>query len=140
MHSGQGIDNLKKQTIMKNRRKQNVRKRLAAICEQAFEWCSHFSYIIFGKKGFHRSITVNYSISKKWIEEEFVREFLEEREKTASINRYKITVNSEYTGSESDEIGIVMLCRKKRCIEQATLLAGKETGGGKRIIHWKFNK
>ena len=130
----------KKQTDMKNRRAENIRKRLEALWEGALEWCSYFSCRTFRKKGFHRSISVKYSISKEWIEKEFVRDFLEERERIALINRYKITVDSNYTGRESNEIGVVMLCRKKRCIERATLSAGKEIDGSRRIIHWNVNK
>ncbi len=89
------------------------------------------------------NLTEEYIIRERYAGEMFVKDFLSERTRNTMLNRYNIEVRTtaesldEDTCEEMTTIGKVRLMRKKKIIDEATLITKKGEGD---IIYWKFKQ
>ena len=70
---------------------------------------------------------------------EFVRDFLDEREKILGNNRYKMFINIIQEKGERGTVGKVMLYSKDKLIHQATLKVKIKDDNEGNIIFWAFD-
>lgn len=127
---------------MKNKALWEIRKFFEIFCEKCLEWIEHF-YHIFARKLKRkrgRGLLEEYSIKKEYIGKEYVKEFLEERKRIIDKNGYRMKLLDSYSSEKKEEIGSVTLYCRGRHIDCAILTAGQETGNGKRLIYWNFNR
>lgn len=127
---------------MKNKALWKIGRLIEIFCEKCLEWVEYFWYTFAHKlnlkKG--RNLLEEYSIKKEYIGKEYVKEFLEERKRNIEKNGYRMRLLYSYSSDKEEEIGSVTLrCRGKE-IDRAILTAGQETGNGKRLIYWNFNR
>ena len=68
----------------------------------------------------------------------FVHDFLSERQKIVTRNRYRMQVKEWHTTNPSDDvIGYVTIYRRRELIDRATLII--KPGEKEKLIYWKFN-
>ena len=79
-----------------------------------------------------------YKIKEKYLDNDFVKEFLKGREKSIGPNRYKIEIIADPTPADGNIIGEVMLMRKKKMIEKATLITNIDVPDKEKLVYWKF--
>lgn len=110
------------------------------FCECFFEKCKEWAEFL--KNGFVKRddwvshLIEYYHIHSDCIEEEFVKDFLKEREKILCHNNYKMVVKTIPEKSDGKTIGRVELYRKKHFIHAATLLCDMEKK--EKVIYWSF--
>lgn len=89
------------------------------------------------------NLTEEYIIRERYAGEMFVKDFLSERTRNTMLNRYNIEVRTTAESIDEDTcegmttIGKVRLIRKKKIIDEATLITKKGEGD---IIYWKFKQ
>jgi hypothetical protein len=75
---------------------------------------------------------------EKYLDKDFVNAFLREREKNIGPNRYKIKIVPDPTPADEEVIGEVVLMRKNKVIEKATLITRTNIPDAEKLIYWKF--
>ena len=125
---------------MKNDLLERVRSILDIACEKCLEWTEYLGNILTARWRGGSHLSEEYSMKREYMEEEYIKEFLGERERAIARNGYKMLLNSNYVSQRSEEIGIVTLRCRSKYIDHATLIAGPSTNGKDRIIYWNFDK
>lgn len=125
---------------MKNDLFERVRNILEIVCEKSLEWTEHLGNILTSRWRGGSHLSEEYSMKHEYMEEEYVKTFLREREWSIARCGYKMLLNSNYVSQRSEEIGIVTLRCKGKYIDHATLIAGPSISGKERIIYWNFDK
>ena len=125
---------------MKNDLLKRVRNALNIVCEKCLEWTEYLGNTLTARWRGGSHLSEEYSMKREYMEEEYIKEFLRERERSIARCGYRMRLNSKYVSQRSEEIGIVTLRRKGKYIDHATLIAGPSTTGEERIIYWNFNK
>lgn len=124
--------------------KTNVLDKLRTLSdivrEKSLEWIEYLVHIFTTQENGCRHLCEEYSMKRESMEEDYIKEFLKERERIIASNGYRMQLDSSYVSSKSEEIGIVVLRSKGRYIDHATLMAGPPTDKGNRIIYWNFDK
>lgn len=119
-------------------------KRLRTLVEAGteifLEWIEYLNGIFRRGSNGSRHLSEEYSMKKEYMDEEYIKEFLQERERSIARYGYRMLLNSNYVSEKSEEIGIVILRSKGRYIDHATLTVGPTTANGNRIIYWIFDK
>ena len=105
--------------------------------EKILEWAEHLKYKLKCRKSYSSSLVEIYYIDKKFINEDFVQEFLKLRKKIIKDNRYKMSVVETSSNNKEDVIGEVKLFRKKTFIHKASLVI-KSNDAVQKLIYWKF--
>ncbi|MBO5865153.1 MAG: hypothetical protein J6Q73_03785 [Bacteroidaceae bacterium] len=127
---------------MRSRTIVKCRERFGYYYERVMEWLHSISYRAIPTSRARNSLIEEYNIYEEYADRLFVREFLEERTRKAIMNRYTIKIKTVHeeepqaTICGTTTIGIVRLLRKKRLIDEATLIMKSDTSN---LIYWKFN-
>lgn len=130
----------KKQNItMELRLLRHLRHLLQATYERILEYCALLGSQFRKKSNAAKNINERFSIKKEFANEGYVLDFLKERIKIASINRYRISIDNDFSSEAEEEIGKVTLECRGRYVDHATLTAGPSIGHGNRLIYWNFN-
>lgn len=123
---------------MKSKVISNCKHVYEILIEKIMEFTDYLKFKFKRQDEYRSNLVEVYNISKKYINEEFVQEFLKERQKCVGPNRYKIEIRT-YDNEESEEkIGEVVLSRKKKIIEKATLVIKRNIPDSEKLIYWKF--
>ena len=123
---------------MKSKVISNCKHVYEILIEKIMEFTDYLKFKFKRQDEYRSNLVEVYNISKKYINEEYVQEFLKERQKCVGPNRYKIEVRT-YDNEESEEkIGEVVLSRKKKIIEKATLVIKRNIPDSEKLIYWKF--
>ena len=124
---------------MKNHKTNKLRQFCECIIEECMEWMVYL-YNCFTKNDVWVSnLSEHYCIYKEYIGKEYVKTFLDERERILNQNRYKMNIEIMCEKGEPDVVGKVILYRKKKAIHQATLKV-RDKNSNKGIIFWSFDK
>ena len=120
------------------------RKWFGYFGEKIMEWLHTIRYRAIPAKRTRNNLIEEYIIHERYAGEPYVKEFLKERTNKAIMNRYCIKIKTEQqkdTANQNrenyEEIGRVMLLRKKSLIDEATLIIKNDNSN---LIYWKFNK
>lgn len=114
------------------------------FCECFFEKC--MEWIEFLRNGIVRrdqwvsNLSEHYCIYKDYMCKEYVKDFLDEREKISYKNRYKMYINIIPEKGAAGTIGKVKLYSKDKLIHQATLKIKIKDNKEGNIIFWSFDK
>ena len=116
-----------------------IRQICECFAEKCMEWIHSLCYSFTMNEEWHSNLSEHYCIYKDYINKEYVKEFLRERERIINRNRYKMHIEVIDETGAPNIVGKVVLRRKKRVIHQATLKVSnyKEKEG---MIFWSFDK
>lgn len=113
------------------------------FCECFFEKC--MEWIEFLRNGVVRrdnwvsNLSEHYCIYKDYMGKEFVKDFLDERERILGNNRYKMLIKIIQEKGEPGTVGKVKLYSKERLIHEALLKVKIKDNKEGNIIFWAFN-
>ena len=124
---------------MKNYKINKLKLFCECIVEKCMEWIFHLYYCFTIKDVWTSNLSEHYCIYKEYIGKEYIKNFLDERERIAKRNRYKMSIEIMCREGEPSVVGKVTLCRKSKAIQQATLKV-RNTGGNDGIVFWSFGK
>lgn len=117
------------------------RSIIEMLTEKIREWLNKLIEKSIPKKQQWSNLVEEYIIYEKFSGEPFIREFINQRTRNAMFNRYCIEIkNCDIEGASDDdteEVGKVRLMRKRKLIDEATLIIKK---GERNMIYWKFDK
>ena len=118
------------------------RSLIEVIAEKIREWLNKLIDKSIPTKPQRSNLVEEYIIYEKFSGETVIRDFINERTRSAMLNRYGIGIKTvddieEQRDSDMEEIGKVRLMRKRTLIDEATLVIKKEE---RNIVYWKFNK
>ena len=117
------------------------RSIIEMLTEKIREWLNKLIEKSIPKKQQWSNLVEEYTIYEKFSGEPFIREFINQRTRNAMLNRYSIEIKSCDTkgvgDNDTEEIGKVRLMRKRKLIDEATLIIKK---GERNMIYWKFDK
>jgi len=128
-----------------------MRSRVIVKCRELFgyyyekmmEWVYSVMYRFVPKERKSSSLVEEYLIHERYAGEQFVKDFIGERTRNSIMSRYCIKIRTvgdnddvADNGADTETIGKVRLMRKKRVIDEATLIIKKHE---RNIIYWKFN-
>lgn len=123
---------------MKSRIWENSRRLFEFVSEKFMEWLCNLRELAGPKRGTSNLIE-EYSIRSKFLNEEFVRTFLNERKRIIELNRYRIRIKEEKEEDGNElEIGKVTLYRNRTYIHEAQLVIKRNDAD--KIIYWKFGE
>lgn len=123
---------------MKGRVIEKCRNSWIVFAEKCLEWSEYLYNKVRHRDKYHSNLREVYSIKSNYIDEEFVKEFLGEREKIIRLNRYRMEIKEDKEAdNEICTIGTVNLYRKKKFIHKATLVIKPKEKT--RLIYWKFD-
>lgn len=112
--------------------------------EKIMEWLHTIKYRAIPVKRTMNNLIEEYIIQERYAGEQYVKDFLKERTNKALMNRYCIKIKTEQqkdintqNKENYEEIGKVMLLRKRSLIDEATLIIKKDNSN---LIYWKFKK
>ena len=118
-------------------RKASLRER---IIEKCLEWYEYLRDKLFRReKEWCSHLVEYYCIHRKFHEQRFVRDFLEERRNILSNNKHRMDINVIPDDCNDCVVGKVLLYNKGRYIHEATLKIRKPLTG-ENIIFWSFDK
>lgn len=107
--------------------------------EKCMEWVEFLRYGIVRRDEWTSNLSEHYCIYKDYMGKEFVKEFLDAREKILGNNRYKMHIKILTEKGEPGCVGKVELYNKKRLIHKATLKVKQQNGEEGKIIFWSFD-
>lgn len=124
---------------MKSRVIEKCRNSWSVLAEKCLEWTQYFWDQFTVSNEYCSNLTEEYSIKREFLKEDYVKEFIKEREKAIKQNRYRMELK-ERDGQADDNctIGYVTLYRKKDIIDRAALVI--KPGESTKLIYWKFEK
>lgn len=123
---------------MKSRIINNCKYVYAVLVERIMGFAEYIRFKLKRRDEYKSNLVEIYKIRQKFINEKFVQEFLKEREKTVGPNRYRIEIRIDCTAGDEETIGEVLLMRKSRLIEKATLVIKKNIPDSDKLIYWKY--
>lgn len=123
---------------MKSRVISNCRYVYGMLAEKIMELVEYLRFLFRRENGYRSNLVEIYSIKEKYINEEYVRCFLEERKKAVSPDRYRIEIRIDRIPDDEEIIGEVLLMRKEKEIERATLVIKKNIPDEDKLIYWKY--
>jgi hypothetical protein len=109
------------------------------LLEKILELAEHLKYKLKWRRYYASNLIEIYHINRRFINEDFVQDFLKQREKIIKGNRYKMSVRESSLENGENIIGEVRLYRKKKFIHKATLITKGEECNSK-LIYWKFEE
>lgn len=124
---------------MKSRVIEKCRNSWSVLAEKCLEWTQYFWDQFTVSNEYCSNLTEEYSIKREFLKEDYVKEFIKEREKAIKQNRYRMELReTDDPASDNCTIGYVTLYRKKDIIDRAALVI--KPGESTRLIYWKFEK
>ena len=121
---------------MKSREIEKHRHLSDYLAEKCMEWIEYLLYAFRRKREGESNLVESYEIYCKYIDKNFVREFLKEREKVLELNRYRMVTKAIAGEGEEGSIGKVVLYCKKRVVSYATLKI--KNNDENQLIYWSF--
>jgi hypothetical protein len=107
------------------------------LAEKCMEWRDCILSLFRRRKEYRSTLIEEYSIEKRFMKEDYVIEFLKEREKAIRQNRYSMRIKEEENSyGDGNVIGRVTLRRNKERIDEAKLIT--KEGDSNNIIYWSF--
>lgn len=103
------------------------------------EWIDFLRNGIVRRDKWVRNLSEHYCIYKEYMCKEFVKDFLDEREKILGNNSYKMFINIIPEKGEPGTVGKVKLYNKEQIIHQATLKVKIKDNEEGNIIFWSFD-
>lgn len=116
----------------------NCRYVYETLVEKIMEFTEFIKFEFSRQNKYQSNLVEIYKIKEKYLDNDFVKEFLKGREKSIGPNRYKIEVIADPTPADGNIIGEVMLMRKKKMIEKATLITNIDVPDKEKLVYWKF--
>lgn len=116
----------------------NCRYVYEMFVEKIMEFTEFIKFEFSRQNKYQSNLVEIYKIKEKYLDNDFVKEFLKGREKSIGPNRYKIEVIADPTPADGNIIGEVMLMRKKKMIEKATLITNIDVPDKEKLVYWKF--
>lgn len=107
--------------------------------EKCMEWIDFLRNGIVRRDKWVRNLSEHYCIYKEYMCKEFVKDFLDEREKILGNNSYKMFINIIPEKGEPGTVGKVKLYNKEQIIHQATLKVKIKDNEEGNIIFWSFD-
>ena len=123
---------------MKGRVLEKCRNNLGVFYEKCMEWVAFIKARLTLSSRYHSNLVEEYTIKSRYMNCGFVHDFLSERQKIVTRNRYRMQVKEWHTTNPSDDvIGYVTIYRRRELIDRATLII--KPGEKEKLIYWKFN-
>ena len=116
----------------------NCSNHFEVLQEKILEWVEHLKYKLRRRRSYSSNLVEVYCIDKKFIDEDFVKDFLKQREIIIKNNRYRMSIIESTYNNDENMIGEVKLYRNKTFIHKAALVIKKEETQN-RLIYWKFD-
>lgn len=116
----------------------NCKYVFRAMQEKFMEWIHTLQLWSRNGKEYKSNLVEVYKIKREHINEDFVKEFLKERQRAVAPKKYRIEIIVDDTSAEENVIGSVTLLRKKKIIEHATLVTKKNDRESEKLIYWRF--
>lgn len=107
--------------------------------EKCMEWIDFLRNGIVRRDKWVRNLSEHYCIYKEYMCKEFVKDFLDGREKILGNNSYKMFINIIPEKGEPGTVGKVKLYNKEQIIHQATLKVKIKDNEEGNIIFWSFD-
>ena len=123
---------------MKSKVINNCRYVYEMFVEKIMEFAEFIKFEFRRKNEYKSNLVEIYKIKEKYLDSEFVKDFIKGRQKSIGPNRYKIEIITDATPAEGNTIGEVMLMRKNRMIDKAQLLTNLEVPDKEKLVYWKF--
>ena len=108
--------------------------------EKCMEWFDFLKYGFVRRDSWVSNLSEHYCIYKEYMCKEYVRDFLDEREKILKNNKYRMEIKILQEKGEKGVVGKVLLYSKEKFIHQATLKVKENENGNDGMIFWSFNK
>ncbi len=126
----------KKRLDMKSKNLSKTKFIYQYLIEKFMELIYSIPYLFRKRETWVSNLIECYSIYDKYVNEEYVKEFLDCRRKILSNNRYKMTVKTLYDNAPEGVVGKVTLYRKQKYIHEAIL---KKKNDDSNLIYWSFD-
>ncbi len=123
---------------MKEKEISKARTVYEYIVEKIMEWAHFLRYGLIKNSNWVSNLCEEYHIHKNHINEEYLKDFLNERRKILNNNHYKMTVKELPENEDKLIIGKVILMRKNKYIHHATLKTKDCNCSKNRLIFWSF--
>lgn len=107
------------------------------IFEKCMEWVDFLRYGLVKRRAWVSHLSEHYCIYKDFMGKEFVKDFLDERERILKNNRYKMFIKILQEKGEENVVGKVLLYSKKKKIHEAKLKVKENNGNN--LIFWSFD-
>lgn len=124
---------------MKNYKINKLKQFCEYIIEKCMEWIVHLYNCLTIKKVWTSNLSEHYCIYKEYIGKEYIKNFLDERERIVNRNRYKMNIEIICEEGEPGIVGKVILYRKNKAIHQATLKV-RNNNDNDGIVFWSFEE
>lgn len=109
--------------------------------EKCMEWIDFLRYGVIKRDEWISNLSEHYCIYKEYMEKDFVKDFLNERKRILTNNRYRMYIKAIDEKGDKNIIGKVMLYSKDKFIHQATLkIKDNEDSTPGNLIFWSFEK
>ena len=108
------------------------------IAEKCMEVIEQLRFWLMFREGYTSNLVEKYTIKQEYMNEDFVKIFLKEREKIISGNRYRMAVIEDKVSEGKEVIGHVELYSGRKFIDRATLVTKPGNNEKTRLIYWKF--
>ena len=108
--------------------------------EKCMEWIDFLRYGFVKRDTWLSNLSEEYCIYKDYMCKEYIKDFLDEREKILKNNRYKMDIRILQEKAEPGIVGKVTLYRKGKFVHQATLTVREGEKDNEGIIFWSFDK
>lgn len=122
--------------------KSKIISRTKYVCnyllETFLEWTEYLFNFFKRKKEWESNLTESYEIYRKHRHKLFVEDFLNERNKALSRNKYKMEIKEIEEDCDENTIGRVLLSRRRKVICQATLKTKESDYSDYKLIYWSF--
>ena len=116
----------------------NCRYVYEMFVEKIMEFTEFLRFELGRDKKYKSNLVEIYKIKERYMNSEFVKDFLKERQKAIAPDRYRIEITTDYTPDSEDVIGEVMLMRKNKLIEKAQLITKPNIASAEQLVYWRF--
>lgn len=123
---------------MKSKVINNCRYVYEMLVEKIMELTEFLKFKFRRDDGYKSNLVEIYRIKSRYLNKDFVQDFLKERQKSIGPDRYKIKISEDRTPDKDNIIGEVLLMRKNELIEKAQLLTKTDVADSEKLIYWKF--
>ena len=116
----------------------NCRYVYEMFIEKIMEFANYIKLELWRNDEYQSNLVEIYKIKDKYLNNDFVKGFLKERQKSIAPDRYKIEIIADHTVGNEEVVGEVMLMRKNKLIEKAQLLTNPRVPDSEKLVYWKF--
>lgn len=116
----------------------NCRYVYEMFIEKFMEFANYIKIVFRQNDEYQSNLVEIYKIKERYINNDFVKGFLKERQKSIAPDRYKIEITVDHIPGNEEVIGEVMLMRKNKLIEKAELVTNPNVPDTEKLVYWKF--